>query len=275
MTSYEDIQAFQDAWAQTYKRLAKLIFTKLPLNDGELVELGCGKGQLTIPLAKTASRYKIQCIDNYSGAYSRDLRSLKAALGSGGLMKRVQVIVSDAVRWLERQRGSTYNIIVSSEFLCELDSKGMQHVFGECHRVLKPGGVTIHSFLSPIPRNDSQRLLIEADSDPKWTRHPPLDWFSPPPDLVLEQMKAAGFRGLKVCTSRNRVQAKAHAAKALLESYDVKPVFWKHYRERLMTSGLEMPDWIVIWGTKMRTSPSSTIKKMANEGSSLKPSKFR
>ncbi len=250
MTLYEDLQAFQDAWAQTYKRLAKLFSTKLPSGSGKLVELGCGKGQLTIPLAKTALHYKILGIDNYSGPYSRDLRSLKTALGSSGLMKRVQVIMSDAVRWLERQRESTYNVIVSSEFLCEMDSKGMQHVFGECHRVLKPGGVTIHSFLSPNPRNDCQRLLIEADSNPKWTRHPPLEWFSPPPDLVLQQMEAAGFRGLKVSTSRNHMRAKAHAAKALLESYGVRPAFWKRHREQLMTSGLEMPDWVVTWGTK-------------------------
>ncbi len=38
----------------------------------------------------------------------------------------------------------------------------------ECYRVARPGGLTVHSFLSPIARNRRHRLLIDADSNPKW-----------------------------------------------------------------------------------------------------------
>ena len=86
-----------------------------------------------------------------------------------------------------------------------------------CYRLLKPRGVTVHSFLSPIPRNARQRLMIIADSDPAWTRTPPKEWFSPRPELVVKELRDSGFERIRRITMRSHLIMKAEAAKSSLK----------------------------------------------------------
>ncbi len=98
----------------------------------------------------------------------------------------------------------------------------MRGFFVESYRVLKAGGTTIHSFLSPKPRNGRQRRLIEADSDPRWTKTPPTEWFSPPPRLVLEYLRLAGFKRPMRARLRSGLVIRSTAARELLKDWDIR-----------------------------------------------------
>src|SRR5713101_2839223 len=167
-----DPKDLESSWDQQYARLAKEFARMLPRTRGVLVEVGCGKGQLTIPLAKTAPGYRIIALDRYVGSYRRNQARIFSTIASNGLKRRIKVVVRDYTAWLTSQPNGKHDGIISSEFLPEITSKGMTGFFSQCHRILKPGGVTIHSFLSRQPRNDRQSRLIEADSDPRWTKTP-------------------------------------------------------------------------------------------------------
>jgi 2-polyprenyl-3-methyl-5-hydroxy-6-metoxy-1,4-benzoquinol methylase len=89
--------------------------------------------------------------------------------------------------------GETFDAVISCEFLPEIISTETKRFIHECHRLLKPRGVNVHFFISPVPRNIRQKLLILADSNPTWTDTPPKEWFSPKPNLVINESKGAGF----------------------------------------------------------------------------------
>jgi hypothetical protein len=120
----------------------------------------------------------------------------------------------------------------------------------ECHRVARPGGLTVHAFLSPITRNRRQRLLIEADSNPKWTKTPPKEWFSPKPVLVMSELRRAEFQNIRAQRIKSNLLIRAEAARHLLKRWDVRSSFWEKYEGRLLREGLEVPDWMIISGRK-------------------------
>lgn len=155
------------------------------------------------------------------------------------------------MEWASRQRDQSCDAIISSEFLSEIDFEEMKRFISECYRILKPNGITIHSFLSPIARSRSQRLLIEADSNPRWTKFPPKEWFSPRQELVLNQLKLAGFSKIRAVNVRNNLIIKAEAARAILREWGVRNSFWKSYKNLLVSEGLEIPDWAISSGLKL------------------------
>ncbi len=231
------------AWSQQYSRLSQKFSRILPKN-GILAEIGYGRGQLTIPLSETVPRLRIVGVDNFRGSYSETQAELLSALA--GRSRKVKVVLSDYQTWFESQPVSKYDALVSSEFLPELDSESMRRFFGDCYRVIKRGGKTIHSFLSPAPRNARQRRLIEADSDPRWTKTPPAEWFSPNPKLVSEQLVLAGFKRPHITRLKNGLIIRSIAARELLRDWDIRQSYWKSHQRVLEKEGLEAPDWIMI-----------------------------
>jgi cyclopropane fatty-acyl-phospholipid synthase-like methyltransferase len=253
-----DPDKLSEAWRQQYSRLAKQFAAKLPKTTGLLVEIGCGEGQLTIPLAKELPRLQIIGVDQYTGPYSGDRKVFDSNLLGLPIGSRIKVAVSDYRSWLSSQPNAEFDAIISSEFLPEIDSKRTRRFFGECYRVLRQGGITVHSFLSAQPRNAKQRRLLEADSNPKWTKTPPLEWFSPSNRLVVDYLKLAGFRHIRKMTSRSGLVIRSEAARQLLKDWDVRRSYWLSHKKELEEEGLEIPDWIIVQGTKLRTdSPKS------------------
>jgi len=240
----------ESAWLALYDKLAKSFADLLRFNTGHLVEIGCGRGQLTIPLSRLVANSPITVVDKFAGPYSKDLKLLRAALAQEKLGKRVDMAFSDYSRWLLEQRDNKYDAMISNEFLCEIDSIEMRRFLSECYRVLRPRGITIHGFLSPRARNSRQRLSIEADSNPRWAKHPPKEWFSPQPKYVADQLRRTGFRTVRTQVIKNDLRIKASAARQLLRRWNVKESFWRLHQERLIREGLEIPDWVVVAGLK-------------------------
>ena len=248
MVIVEDPKKVDASYAHQYDNLA-LEFEPLLPNRAFLAEVGCGRGQLTIPLAKLRPKYRFEVVDTFSGPYAGTLRHLKQALLQAKLKHRVEVHKKDYLDWISDEFSDKYAAVISSEFLPEINSYELRMFLPECYRVLRQGGLVIHSYLSSTPRNSRQKLLIEADSDPVWTKTPPREWFSPKPSLVVSGLRRVGFRNVRVKRIKSNLVIRAAAAESLLESWDVKRSFWKRYR-RLMKDGLEIPDWIMISGSK-------------------------
>ncbi len=250
MEIVEDPSEVKSAYARQYEDLAREIAKLVPNRSGVLAEIGCGKGQLTIPLAKLLPQHQFNVVDTFSGAYAGTLSQLTKALSRAMLKSRVKVHVADYLDWLWGEFSDKYAGVISSEFLPEIDSYELSMFLSECYRVLRHGGLTIHSFLSPTPRNPRQRLLIEADTNPIWTKTPPKEWFSPRPDQVVSTLERAEFRNIRVKRIKSNLIIRARAAEHLFESWHVKSSFWKKHRTRIVREGLEIPDWMIISGRK-------------------------
>jgi len=244
-----DPRRVRNAWAGQYQKLVRQFARLLRSETGSLVEIGCGRGQLTIPLSKHVGNTFL-IVDNFDGPYSKDYRLLKSALVKEKLKSRIHVITSDYADWLSRQSSGQYDALISNEFLCEINAEDMHKFLSECYRVLRPTGVTVHGFLSPNPENPRQRLVIESDTDSRWTDFPSEEWFSPPPSLVKNQLRQIGFRKIRTFELKSGLIIKASAARTFLKRWGIKEGFWQVYKERLAQEGLEIPDWIIISGVK-------------------------
>jgi cyclopropane fatty-acyl-phospholipid synthase-like methyltransferase len=245
----------ETAWSKQYDKLARIFAKALGNGTQEIAEIGCGSGRLTIPLAKQASDMRFVLVDTFAnprtGSYSnKRYRALISNLKKANVFGRVRIVAADYMEWIKKQDYETYDAIISSEFVPEITSGETRAFIRECYRVLKPTGKAIHSFLSPVPRNHAQKLLIEADSNPAWTRTPPKEWFSPKPALVITELRRAGFRRIRHVKLESHLVVKAAAAESLLRSWEVKPKFYESHRVQLEMSGLEVPDWIIVSGIK-------------------------
>jgi len=246
----DDPLEVEQAYARQYENLSREFSRVIQSKRGILAEIGCGRGQLTIPVARLLPHCRFRVVDTFAGAYTGTLRLLNKALLQARLKNRVKVYKADYLAWLWDQYSDSYAGVVSSEFLPEIDSYELSMFLSECYRVVRPGGITVHSFLSPIARNHRQRLMIEADSNPKWTKTPPKEWFSPKPALVVSQLRRAGFRNIHTEKIKSNLIIKGDAVRSFLHSWDVRDAFWRRYRLRLVTGGLEVPDWVIVSGRR-------------------------
>lgn len=239
-----------DAWSAQYERLAQEFAGIIGSVTSDIVEISCGRGQLTIPLAKRIPSSKIVAVDRFQGPYRGDKQRLKTVLQKEGLKDRVKLIHSDCWRWFENQSCSVHEVLVSSELFAEFDLAELRRFVAESCRVLRLGGLTAHSFLSPYGINPRQRRLITADSDPRWTKYPPKEWFSPSPGLVRRELLQAGFVETRVHRIQSRVRFIGSAARTLLRRWGVRQAFLKFNNEKLDEDGLEPPDWMIVEARK-------------------------
>ena len=248
MGEVSDPKELDKAWRQQYDNLARE-FAKLIGKRRTIIEIGCGRGQLTIPLAKLV-RGRLLTVDSFAWPYNTAYRSILNMVSKEKLIGRVSVFKEDYRSFLSRQDDARYEAVISSEFLPEIDSARTREFLSECQRVLKRGGVSVHSFLSPVPKNPRQRLLIEADTNPKWTKTPPDEWFSPTQNLVASELRRARFKGIKALRLKSNRIVKGEAARKLLRDWDIRETFWKSHKAFLVSQGLEIPDWIICAGRK-------------------------
>ena len=71
MATITDPKEAETAWNQQYEGLARQFSSLLPSKKTLLVEVGCGKGQLTIPLAGKGKNHHIIAVDSYRTPFTR------------------------------------------------------------------------------------------------------------------------------------------------------------------------------------------------------------
>lgn len=250
MRTVSDPRDLREAWEREYARLARRLSKLLPSEPVTLVEIGCGWGQLTIPLAAAVPAARIIAIDNFAGPYSSDREKLARALETNELTRRVRVLVSDGPKWLSRQRAGRFNAVLSGEFLSEVTAREMSAFFTACFRVVGAGGTTAHVFLSPNARTVGQGLTIEADTDLRWSTRPPAEWFSPSPEIARYTLARAGFTQVRIQVLPSDLRFAGGAARRQLRIWGVSEAFDRSRRGELTSHGLELPDWVVLSGRR-------------------------
>ena len=218
------------AWARYYDRLAAHFVEQIdrrPFNV--ILEAGCGKGQLTIPLLGRLPRHvKMIAVDSSRGPYAGWLKELSQRLQTARLEKRVQPIKSDArrIRGIEDE---SVDIVVSNELLCDLpyDSQ-LEKALTEFYRILRPGGLMIHGEWSSSPAAEPHAFLVEHW--PSWT-----------PDQLFSIMRKNGFHDFRVTYFETTIHFGYENALEELQTWGATEKFLRHNDEMLKREGIELP----------------------------------
>ena len=239
-----------------YRRLADFLVENLDLHKGVLIlEGGCGKGQLTIPLAKRIRDiirdFKIIAFDISAGPYKGALDVLKESIQKEGFERIIKTVEGD-VRTMNSICDESVDVVISNELLCDLGRKGLEKALKEFHRILTPNGQMAHGELNPVPENAAQKLLIEADSYSLETLTSEYEWFSPYSDEVAAPMHKVGFGNMMVRYFETDVHLSFDDAIRQLDEWNIDPAFVKSHIEDLKKYGLEFPIEHVILARKRR-----------------------
>ncbi len=106
------------------------------LEPRRILDMGCGIGNSTLPYADTFPGAEIQAID-VSAPQLRYAHARAEALG-----KAVQFRQADATA--TPYEDGSFDLIVSHILLHETSGRAIREVMAECHRLLRPGGLTLH-----------------------------------------------------------------------------------------------------------------------------------
>jgi ubiquinone/menaquinone biosynthesis C-methylase UbiE len=218
------------AWMRYYDRLAAHFLEQIGRRRFKVIlEAGCGKGQLTIPLLKRVpTNVRMIAIDSSKGPYAGWLKELGSILRTAGLEKRVQPIRSDARR-IKGVKDSSVDIVVSNELLCDLpfDSQ-LEKALREFYRILRPGGFMIHGEWSSSPAAEPQAFLVKHW--PSWT-----------PDQLFPIMRKNGFHEFKTTYFGTTIHFGYENALDELRTWGATETFLKRHDKMLKREGIELP----------------------------------
>ena len=194
-----------------------------------IVEAGCGRGQLTIPLlGKLPTSTGMIVVDSSKGPYTGWLNELAAILHRRRLEHRVRVVDSD-VRHLDDVDNESVDVVVSNELLCDLPRKAqLQNALREFYRVLRPGGVMVHGEWSSYPTAEPPGLLIRHW--PSWT-----------PDQLFALMRATGFQRFRATYFDTTIHLGYENAVEELRTWGWTDRLLKHQDRLLKKQGIEIP----------------------------------
>ena len=218
------------AWTRYYDRLAAHFVEQIGQRRFKvMLEAGCGRGQLTIPLLRRLPKsVKMVAIDSSKGPYASWLKELSHELRERGLERRVQPIRSDARR-IKGVKDSSVDIVVSNELLCDLpfDSQ-LEKALREFYRILRPGGFMIHGEWSSSPAAEPQAFLVKHW--PSWT-----------PDQLFSIMRKSGFHDFQITYFETTIHFGYENALEELQTWGATEKFLKRNNKMLKREGIELP----------------------------------
>ena len=155
------------AYSLYYSRLADVFCDLLgPQEPPVLLEAGCGRGQLTIPLLRKLPRTRLVCVDSSRGPYVGWLKDLANKIGQFKLSERIRLVKAD-VRQMDTIRSGSVDALVSNELICDLTRPNqLERALDEFHRVLRPGGLMIHGEWSSWQEGQTRGLTVKHS--PAW-----------------------------------------------------------------------------------------------------------
>jgi len=218
------------AWTRYYDRLAAHFVEQIGQRRFKvMLEAGCGRGQLTIPLLRRLPKsVKMIAIDSSKGPYASWLKELSHELRERGLERRVQPIRSDARR-IKGVKDSSVDIVVSNELLCDLpfDSQ-LEKALREFYRILRPGGFMIHGEWSSSPAAEPQAFLVKHW--PSWT-----------PDQLFSIMRKNGFHDFQITYFETTIHFGYENALEELQTWGATEKFLRRNDKMLKREGIELP----------------------------------
>jgi len=220
----------ETARTRYYDRLATHFMEQIGRRRSRVIlEAGCGKGQLTIPLiSKLPRNVKMIAIDSSAGPYAGWLKELAKKLRMNGFEKRVRLIRSDARR-IKGVGDESVDVVVSNELLCDLPyDPELEEALGEFYRILRSGGFMIHGEWSSSPAVEPQAFLVEHW--PSWT-----------PDQLFAIMRKSGFHDFQVSYFGTTIHFGYENAVEELRGWGANETFLKRYDKLLKRDGIELP----------------------------------
>jgi ubiquinone/menaquinone biosynthesis C-methylase UbiE len=213
-----------------YDRLAEHFVREIGSNRIQtILEAGCGRGELTIPLLrKLPISTRMIAVDSSKSPYAGWLSELAAKLRRRGLERRVRLVDSD-VRRLTNVDEESVDGIVSNELVCDLPRKAqLEKALREFYRVLRPGGIMIHGEWLSSPNAGPQDLLIKHW--PSWT-----------PDQLFVLMRKAGFHSFRVTYFDTTIHLGYENAVGELRTWGATDRLLKRHDRLLKQQGIELP----------------------------------
>jgi len=240
-----DLMSLKHPIEKMYNELAKFLVNEIDLYEKiTILEGGCGRGQLTIPLLKLIGKeiddFNYFALDLSRGPYKNASNALKEKLVNTKWNDKVEVVEGD-VRFLNAIEDQFFSLVISNELFCDLEQKGLEKALKEFYRVLKPNGQMSHSELISFPSNFSQELFIKADSYSSEILTSDYVWFSPCADEVVALMHKTGFKEFKVKYFDTNVRLAFNDALEELRGWGLDEKFFNKYNDDLKKYGLEYP----------------------------------
>ncbi len=257
MVSVRTAKDLKLAVEQMYGRLAGFLMGSVDLSCVSLVlEAGCGRGQLTFPLAeRMGERCKIIAFDISSGPYSGVLGALGRAVREKKLGGVIKMAKGD-VRNMFDIKDESVDLVISNELLCELDRRGLKSAMGELHRILKRGRQMVHAELSPFSENKAQELFIKANFYSMETMTPRPSWFSPTADEIAVNLRRTGFKKIHVKYFETNLKLGFNIAVRQLRRWKTAPTFLSRYEKELREYG-----WNILWNMLSYAKNPRQMKK--------------
>ena len=213
-----------------YDRLADHFVREIGSNRIRTVlEAGCGRGELTIPLLrKLPISTRMIVVDSSKGPYAGWLNELAARLHRRGLERRVRVVESDVRRLTEVDK-ETVDVIVSNELVCDLPRRAqLEKALREFYRVLRPGGIMVHGEWLSCPTAGPHGLLIKHW--PSWT-----------PDQLFVLMRNSGFHSFRVTYFDTTMHLGYESAVGELRAWGATARMLRQTDRLLKQQGIELP----------------------------------
>jgi len=129
-------------------------FIELVRREGEfakVIDMGCGFGKSTIPLAHAFPRAQVTGVD-----VSEPCLKLAAAEAGNSNLSNINFRQADARR--TGLKGGAFDLVTSTMLLHELPPAAVERTLAEAHRLLRPGAAMVH--LDFLPRANAFDELI-------------------------------------------------------------------------------------------------------------------
>jgi SAM-dependent methyltransferase len=126
------------------------------LKPRRILDLGCGAGMSTLPLAEVFPDAEIQAVD-IAAPMLRYAHARSEAMG-------IPVHYSQQNAGYTNFADGSFDLIVSNLLLHEIPQKLTKQIIAECHRLLAPGGVHVHNDMVGWPTDPFQEFMAEWNS---------------------------------------------------------------------------------------------------------------
>ncbi|MFP6747521.1 MAG: class I SAM-dependent methyltransferase [Alphaproteobacteria bacterium] len=141
-------------------------------SPARILDLGCTVGHSTLPWAEAYPRAEVHAVD-VAAPVLRYGHARSEAMG-------VPVHFRQANAERLPYEDTSFDLIVSHILLHETSTKAVRNILAECHRLLKPNGVTLHVDLSLYQGMDPfEAFMLDWDTqhnnEPFWTAYREMD----------------------------------------------------------------------------------------------------
>jgi ubiquinone/menaquinone biosynthesis C-methylase UbiE len=159
----------------------------------KILDMGCGVGQKTIPIADAFPGAEVHAIDLSAPMikYAHKRAELRG--------RKIHFSQQNAER--TNFADNTFDLVVSTILLHELPPGAIRKMIAESHRVLKPGGLAAHLDLPPYNRQSPYDAFLmdwetRNNGEPYWRAFHELD--------LTAIYREAGFREVREITAKSQ-----------------------------------------------------------------------